>query len=147
MRTYVKIDPIFKMIFGDPENKTALIGLLSEIIDIPEEEYSNTEIIDPNLRIKSGILDIKLTTKNGQKINIELQVRKASDLKQRILFYASKMIYEQLKEGQKYDKTRKIVSIMICTDHNLIEDSREYYNKYFLSDKNANSSKILSNSI
>ena len=62
---FAKSDPIFKMIFGDPENKTALVGFLSEIIDIPEEEYSHIEIIDPNLRIdkldsKSGILDIKL---------------------------------------------------------------------------------------
>ena len=143
-RIFAKSDPIFKMIFGDPENKTALIGLLREIIDIPEEEYSHIEIIDPNLRIdkldsKSGILDIKLTTKSGQKINIELQVRKASDLKQRILFYASKMVAEQLTEGEKYDKIRKVISIMICTDHNLIEDSKEYHNRYFLYDKNTNS--------
>lgn len=144
MKIYAKSDPIFKMIFGDSEDKTALIGLLNEIIDIPEEEYSHIEIIDPNLRIdqldsKYGILDIKLTTKSGQKINIELQVRKASDLKQRILFYASKMVSEQLKEGQQYDRIRKVISIMICTDHNLIEDSKEYHNKYFLYDKNTNS--------
>ena len=125
-------------------SKTALIGLLREIIDIPEEEYAHIEIIDPNLRVnksygKSGILDIKLTTKNGQRINIEIQIRKASDLKQRILFYASKMIAEQLTEGEKYDKIRKVISIMICTDHNLIEDSKEYHNRYFLYDKNTNS--------
>ena len=148
-RIFAKSDPIFKMIFGDPENKTALIGLLREIIDIPEEEipeeeYAHIEIIDPNLRVnksygKSGILDIKLTTKNGQRINVEIQIRKASDLKQRILFYASKMVAEQLTEGEKYDKIRKIISIMICTDHNLIEDSKEYHNRYFLYDKNTNS--------
>ena len=112
-RIFAKSDPIFKMIFGDPENKTALIGLLREIIDIPEEEYAHIEIIDPNLRVnksygKSSILDIKLTTKSGQRINVEIQIRKASDLKQRILFYASKMVAEQLTEGEKYDKIRKI---------------------------------------
>ena len=143
-RIFAKSDPIFKMIFGDPENKTALIGLLREIIDIPEEEYAHIEIIDPNLRVnksygKSGILDIKLTTKSGQRINVEIQVRKASDLKQRILFYASKMVAEQLTEGEKYDKIKKVISIMICTDHNLIEDSKEYHNRYFLYDKNTNS--------
>ena len=136
-RIFAKSDPIFKMIFGDPENKTA-------IIDIPEEEYAHIEIIDPNLRVnksygKSGILDIKLTTKNGQRINVEIQIRKASDLKQRILFYASNMVAEQLTEGEKYDKIRKVISIMICTDHNLIEDSKEYHNRYFLYDKNTNS--------
>ena len=144
IRIFAKSDPIFKMIFGDPENKTALIGLLREIIDIPEEEYAHIEIIDPNLRVnksygKSGILDIKLTTKSGQRINVEIQIRKASDLKQRILFYASKMVAEQLTGGQKYDKIRKVINIMICTDHNLIEDSKEYHNRYFLYDKNTNS--------
>ena len=144
MRIYAKSDPIFKMIFGDPENKTALIGLLREIIDIPEEKYAHIEIIDPNLRVnksygKSGILDIKLTTKSGQRINVEIQIRKASDLKQRILFYASKMVAEQLTEGEKYDKIRKVISIMICTDHNLIEDSKEYHNRYFLYGKNTDS--------
>ena len=143
-RIFAKSDPIFKMIFGDPENKTALIGLLREIIDIPEEEYAHIEIIDPNLRVnksygKSGILDIKLTTKSGQRINVEIQIRKASDLKQRILFYASKMVAEQLTGGKKYDKIKKVISIMICTDHNLIEDSKEYHNRYFLYDKNTNS--------
>ena len=49
------------------------------------------------------------------------------------------MVAEQLKEGQKYDKIRKVISIMICTDHNLIEDSKEYHNRYFLYDKNTNS--------
>ncbi len=28
---------------------------------------------------------------------------------------------------------------MICTDHNLIEDSKEYHNRYFLYDKNTDS--------
>ena len=28
---------------------------------------------------------------------------------------------------------------MICTDHNLIEDSKEYHNRYFLYDKNTSS--------
>ena len=144
IRIFAKSDPIFKMIFGDPENKTALIGLLREIIDIPEKEYAHIEIIDPNLRVnksygKSGILDIKLTTKSGQRINVEIQIRKASDLKQRILFYASKMVAEQLTEGEKYDKIRRVISIVICTDHNLIEDSQEYHNRYFLYDKNTSS--------
>ena len=49
------------------------------------------------------------------------------------------MVAEQLKEGQKYDKIKRVISIMICTDHNLIEDSKEYHNRYFLYDKNTNS--------
>lgn len=144
MIVHAKSDPVFKMIFGDHENKTALIGFLSEIIDIPEKEYSNIKIIDPNLRVdeiggKSGILDIKLTTEGGKKIDIEIQVRKAADLKQRILFYASKMLTEQLPTGHEYDEIRKVIIIMICTDHNLIEDSKAYHNKYFLYDKDTNS--------
>ena len=47
-RIFAKSDPIFKMIFGDPENKTALIGLLREIIDIPEEEYAHIQLKTAN---------------------------------------------------------------------------------------------------
>jgi len=49
------------------------------------------------------------------------------------------MIAEQLTGGQKYDKIGEVIGIMICTDNNLIEDSKEYHNRYFIYDKNTDS--------
>lgn len=141
---YAKNDLVFKMIFGNPNNHEVLIGFLQSVLDIPKEEYDTIELVDPNFRIdelggKLGILDVKLHTKSGSVINIEIQVKKASDLKQRILFYVSRMITEQLPEGERYDKIKRVISIMICTDHNLIEDSVKYHNKYLLRDNESGS--------
>ena len=121
-----------------------LIGFLQSVIDILKEEYDTIELVDPNFRIdelggKLGILDVKLHTKSGSVINIEIQVKKASDLKQRILFYVSRMITEQLPEGERYDKIKRVINIMICTDHNLIEDSVKYHNRYLLRDNESGS--------
>ena len=131
------------MIFGNPNNHEVLIGFLQSVLDIPKEEYDTIELVDPNFRIdehggKLGILDVKLHTKSGS-TNIEIQVKKASDLKQRILFYVSRMITEQLPEGERYDKIKRVISIMICTDHNLIEDSVKYHNRYLLRDNESGS--------
>ena len=141
---YAKNDLVFKMIFGNPNNHEVLIGFLQSVLDIPKEEYDTIELVDPNFRIdelggKLGILDVKLHTKSGSIINIEIQVKKASDLKQRILFYVSRMITEQLPEGERYDKIKRVISIMICTDHNLIEDSVKYHNRYLLRDNESGS--------
>lgn len=141
---YPKNDLIFKKIFGDPKNNRILISLLSSILDIPKEEYFKVEVIDPYFRIrrfndKLGILDIKLKLKSGKMINIELQVSEVADMEQRVLFYASRMIDEQIGAGQNYSEIKKIVCIVICTDHNLIKDSGSAHNKYFLYDKKTNS--------
>lgn len=141
---YAKNDLVFKMIFGNPNDHEVLIGFLQSVLDIPKEEYDKIELVDPNFRVdelggKLGILDVKLHTKSEKIINIEIQVKKASDLKQRILLYVSRMVTEQLPEGEKYDKIKKVISIMICTDHNLIEDSHRYHNKYLLRDNESGS--------
>lgn len=144
MRICAKNDLLFKMIFGDPNHNGALVNLLQSILDIPRNEYEDIKIVDPNLMIKSpldkrGILDIKLNTKSGGIIDVELQVRETADMDKRVLFYASKMISEQISSGEEYEKIKKVISIIICTDHNMIKDSKEYHNRYFLIDEKTGS--------
>ncbi len=144
MRICAKNDLLFKMIFGDPNHNGALVNLLQSILDIPRDEYEDIKIVDPNLKIKSpldkrGILDIKLNTKSGGIIDVELQVRESADMDKRVLFYASKMISEQISSGEEYEKIKKVISIIICTDHNMIKDSKGYHNRYFLIDEKTGS--------
>ena len=49
------------------------------------------------------------------------------------------MITEQLPEGKRYDKIKRVISIMICTDRNLIEDSIKYHNRYLSRDNESRS--------
>ena len=74
-----KSDFIFKLIFGDQRNVDILEGLLMSILDIPHEEYDHLTIIDPHVKKealaeKAGVLDVKLTTKSGLVLHIEIQI-------------------------------------------------------------------------
>jgi predicted transposase/invertase (TIGR01784 family) len=92
-----KNDLLFKKIFGDPKNKECITEILQQILDIPEDEYEDIQIIDPNFRIeeldeKIGILDVKLHTKNKKIIDVEVQVHRMQGMKKRVIYYLSEMI-------------------------------------------------------
>ena len=82
---------------------------------------------------KLGILDVKLKLKSGKIINIEVQVDSAPFMESRVLFYVSKMVTEQIKESDPYDKIKQVVSIII-TGHSLIERSDKYHHRFGLYD-------------
>ncbi len=111
-------DYVFKLIFGDKRNVDVLEDFLKSILNIPHDEYDSLTIIDPHLKPeekgdKFGILDVKVNTKNGMVINVEIQVMDVPDMPQRVLFYISKMITEQISAGQDYDTIKNVISIII----------------------------------
>jgi len=138
----VKNDLIFKMIFGDPKNKDIMENFLKSVLDIPHDEYDEMEIIDPNLRLdapdgKIGILDIKLRTKNGKIVDVELQLLRTPEMIERILFYSSKMFTEQIGTGDSYKEIKKVISILIL-DYDMIKNKPKYIHKFLLHDKSDN---------
>jgi len=111
-----KEDFIFKMIFGSEENKSILISLLNSILKgrpyIEDVTLENNEISKIFKDNKSSRLDILATSDDGIKFNIEMQCRKTKDIKNRTLFYASKLFTKDLKENEDYNKSR-VISIWI----------------------------------
>ena len=71
-------------------------------------------------------------------VNVEIQVVQIPHMPERILFYTSKMITEQINSGESYKVIKNVISIVI-TDYALIEDSDNYHNIYQLYDKNSGS--------
>jgi predicted transposase/invertase (TIGR01784 family) len=135
-----KSDLIFKLIFSDRRNNDILKDFLQSVLDLPESEYDRIEIVDPHLKPetpsdKMGILDVKLHLTSGKIVDIEIQVAPVDPMRERIIFYTSKMIIEQIGKGEDYDLIQKVISIVI-TDFELITDSKAYHNKYRLSDIN-----------
>jgi len=63
-----------------------------------------------------------------------MQVEKASNLRSRILYYAARLLSEQLKKRQDYNSLHQVISILIC-DHKLLEEEESYYNEYVLRNK------------
>ncbi|WP_310602781.1 Rpn family recombination-promoting nuclease/putative transposase [Anaerosporobacter sp.] len=135
-------DLIFKLIFGDNRNIDILASFLQSVLNLPESEYSHLTIVDPYTRIekindKTSILDVKLHTKSGKIIDIEIQVSDVPQMKERIVFYTAKMITEQVGKGDNYN-LKKVISIVI-TDYKIITENESYHNVYQLYDKNTNS--------
>jgi predicted transposase/invertase (TIGR01784 family) len=109
-----------------------LIDFLKSFVALPDEEYEEIEILDPQLLReykddKLGILDIKVKTVSGKIINLEIQVALHSQLRERIIFYAARLITEQLNDGDPFSKLRKVISIIITNEILVKEDSKVHH--------------------
>jgi predicted transposase/invertase (TIGR01784 family) len=129
-------DDVVKGVFGDQKNIGNTEGLLKPALGIPPEEYGTLTIVDPFLKRlwkkdKQGILDIRLTTKTGRIVNVEVQVEPHKAMLQRIIYYHAKMITEQMKSGFEYGKIRQTISVII-TGYVLLPGEPHYMNTYEL---------------
>jgi hypothetical protein len=112
-------DDVFKGIFADQKNIDNLAAFLRSVVDLPDEEYKRLTIVDPHLKRlfkkdKQGILDVKVLTKSGTVINVEVQVCHLAAIRKRVLYYLSKMIWEQVRQGDKYDRIQRAIIVLIC---------------------------------
>jgi len=142
-RTFLPIrnDVIFRLYFADERNQEFLIGFLKSVLRIPEDEYDTIEIVDPHLireypTDKMGIVDVKLRTKLGNTIHIEIQLQLFSAMKKRVYLYDAKLIAEQMGIGDDYEQIKRVISIII-TDDELIQDSARYHHRFTLYDADA----------
>ncbi len=137
----VKSDLIFSLFFADERNREFLAGFLKSILNLPEDDYREIEIVDPHLLRefdgdKLGIIDVKLHTRSGKTIHIEIQLHVVPELRNRILFYEAKLIAEQIGSGDDYDAIKKVISIVIM-DENLITANTRYHHRFSLYDAEA----------
>jgi predicted transposase/invertase (TIGR01784 family) len=136
-------DAVFKMIFGDSRDIEHLTNFLKSALTIPPEDYEEVFLPDPHLTRdgwddKLGILDVKLRTRSGKLIDIEIQLVDQPDLRERIVFYLAKMVTEQIGEGDPYRKIQRSICILI-TDFTLIHENASYHNRYRLHDAHSGS--------
>ncbi|WP_010259230.1 Rpn family recombination-promoting nuclease/putative transposase [Treponema primitia] len=132
----IMVDYVFKLIFGDQRNIDILAGFLKAALNLPEAEYDSLSIVDPNLKRefaddKAGVLDVKIHTKTGIVIDVEIQVSAYGGLRKRLTEYAVKMVTEQIKRGENWKQANRVVCIIIINDI-LIPEEKDYYNRYAL---------------
>ncbi|MCL2005930.1 MAG: Rpn family recombination-promoting nuclease/putative transposase [Planctomycetaceae bacterium] len=130
----LKNDFVFKLVFGDKRRVDLLTAFLQAVLDLPAEEYEKVTIVDPNVKKeynkdKAGVLDVKIHTKSGNVVDVEIQVEPDAPLEKRILFYQAKMLTEQIGEGNDYDIIKPVISIII-TDFQLIANSKAYHHRF-----------------
>ena len=126
-------DWIFKLLFGDERNKSILIDLLGSFLELPQEEfelvYLDTYLKPENEDDKLGILDVKVRTKTGKVIDIEIQVNPVKNIGRRISFYKSKLIVEQISKSELYSVIQKVICICICS-YDLFPGEKDYINNF-----------------
>jgi predicted transposase/invertase (TIGR01784 family) len=116
-------DSVCRNVFSDQE---IVVDFISSVIDIPAEEFEDVSIEDPNIlgdyrNDKSVILDVRIITKSGHCIDIEIQRALHKAFVNRTIFNNAKNLTTQMERGNKYDMLRRSISIII-TDFELFED-------------------------
>ena len=134
-----KVDVIFKLLFGDKRNNDILTGFLKSVLDLPDDEYENITLEDTQLKRettddKLGVVDVRLTTKSGKIVHIEMQILNQDDMPERVTYYNAKMIVTQLKSGNDYDMLVKTISIVI-SDFEIVKNSPKYHHTFQLNDR------------
>ena len=129
-------DFVFKRIFGDERNIDSLHAFLQAVLNVEEEELGEIQILNPYVMPESysdkfGILDLKVKTNAGKIINVEIQLQREASYHSRIIYYLSKMIYQQIKTGEKYSAIQKVISISIL-DHHFIQENHNYHHTFKL---------------
>ena len=131
-------DYVFKRIFGDERNIDSLRAFLKAVLDMEEQQLGEIQILNPYIAPehfddKFGILDLKVKTAQGKIINVEIQLQREASYHNRIIYYLSKMIYQQIKSGEEYDVIQKVISISIL-DHDLVKESSSHHHTFRLYD-------------
>jgi predicted transposase/invertase (TIGR01784 family) len=116
----IEIDPTVdyacKMLLGNPSHSRLTVHFLNAVLKpespIMEVAYLNPIIPQEFEADKLAILDILATDILGRKFNIEVQRTNPSWLAERLTYYASTQLVEQISEGDNYTQLRP--SIGIC---------------------------------
>jgi predicted transposase/invertase (TIGR01784 family) len=131
------VDFAFKKIFGSPENRPALVGLLNAILDLPQP-IEDVQILNPFsyqefAEEKQIVLDIRARDMEGRWLNIEMQVSVLAGLINRLVYYACSLYVEQLKSGEDYSRLCPAISICLLREE-LFRDTRVPHHRFRLAD-------------
>ena len=111
----MRIDAIFKKFFM--EHEEMLRAFISDILDIPLDENDTIQIMNPEMPpetddAKFSRLDLCLNVKN-QLIDVEIQLSRHKDYRERTLFYWAKLYVSGLKKGSKYKDLKRTIAVNI----------------------------------
>ncbi|MBF0377084.1 MAG: PD-(D/E)XK nuclease family transposase [Desulfamplus sp.] len=144
-------DVVFKWVFGRQEQTYPLICFLNAVVSYDVDEcdcaenikptFSEVEILNPYdanepfTNEKQGILDVRAKDTDTQEwIDLEVQVVRTSDYKERSKYYLAGMYRDQLKKSSEhnYDELRACYGIHLLVDSIFEEKDEEefWFNHY-----------------
>ncbi len=135
-----KYDFVFKQLFGDADHTAPLEAFLQAALGLPAEEFVGLAVGDPNLNRefeddKHCILDVRIKTRSGRNVDVEIQVKPTSELLDRIQAYTARMVAGQVKAGESFLGMAQSVCIVIA-DFRMWGNER-YHHRFRLHDPDA----------
>ena len=130
-------DFIFKKLFGEKDDEVILLSFLNAILSKTYTEplteiiiIENKELTKEMIEDKTGRIDVRAKTKNGEQINIEVQLTDQYNMEKRTLFYWGKLFLEGIKQGEDYTNLKKVITINLL-DFNYLE-TKDYHSSFHL---------------
>src|SRR5262245_50080051 len=108
-----KLDIVFWMLFAAERNRALLISLLNAVLRPPEPIVSvmvlpaQPEKLSPD--DKAIALDLRVELTSGNQVDVEMQSQKRPALRERGLYYWSRLYSGQLLRGADYLDLRRCV--------------------------------------
>ncbi|MDO4766444.1 MAG: Rpn family recombination-promoting nuclease/putative transposase, partial [Eubacteriales bacterium] len=118
-------DFAFRWLFGTEENKEItrrFLSLVTKVEDIEEIEFETPFLLQDYMEEKTGIVDIKLTLKSGEKINVEMQNYWSPYFPKRSLYYWAKLYAEDFVQGNDYKALSPCIVINLLNDRFPLSD-------------------------
>ena len=133
----LKLDIIFKRVFGNEKNTDIIAAFISDLLEIPrssiKEIYiNNVELAPEYLDQKFSRLDLKLNV-DDKIVNIEMQVSREPYFNDRTLYYWSKMYSDELKSGEEYGELKQTICINIINFNQF--DCEDYHSHFKVLEK------------
>ncbi len=138
------IDPLsdfgFKKLFGSEPNKEILIDFLNQLFKgkkvIRNLTFKPTEKYGEGKGDKKICLDLLCIGDEGEQFLVEMQRAEQHYLKERGVFYASRVISEQLPKGKgSWDYALKEVYLIVLLEFDLKGSGNGYLHDYCLMDR------------
>lgn len=103
---------------------------MAGLLDIPTEsiksiEIKNTEMTPETLEGKFSRLDLNMTM-DDKLVNVEIQINKHEDFRDRTMFYWSKLFTSELGSGENYRDLKTAITINII-DFVMFPDREDYH--------------------
>jgi predicted transposase/invertase (TIGR01784 family) len=115
-----KLDFVFKNIFGQEDKKSVLISFLNSLLKdnphIKDLRFDNTDITKILEKDKASRLDIKATSDDGTKFDIEIQVKNTGEIPQRAVHYLANMMPHIVQTNESY-KGPHVIGIWILGEN------------------------------
>ena len=113
-----KNDVVFQALFSrGKENITK--AFLEDILKIKIHKIEldkSKDLLNDNIRDKNGRLDLRVVINDNIECDIEIQLVKHEQAKERFVYYWAKMFTANLQVGDDYSKLRKTIGIIIVDD-------------------------------